>query len=71
MEISSECLQPSTKAKWNEPQERSDGVNLIIPRVMGGDFCKRLFTARDAGTRRTKKGKDNQRALRGQRPQRH
>jgi adenine-specific DNA-methyltransferase len=26
MEISSECLQPSTKAKWNLPQERSDDV---------------------------------------------
>ena len=34
-------MQPSTKAKWNLPQERSDGVNLMIPRVKRGSPPRR------------------------------
>src|ERR1035441_5665350 len=32
MEISSECLQPSTKGKRIQPRERSDGVSPMIAR---------------------------------------
>ena len=32
MEISSECLQPSTKGKRIQPRERSDGVSSMIAR---------------------------------------